>query len=129
MKRILLLALLFISTGAFSQTQRTSNRNEIGEWNTYTKKWVYGDMNYSNIVITFGKNYISMDNRAESYYRIFQDDGEDNGTNNEGVSYSSHSWRAYDKSGKKCILSMIRFDAVGYDYLFTVMYDDVIFRY
>jgi hypothetical protein len=129
MKKILLFALLFVSTVAFSQTQRVSTRNEIGEWSEITKKWFYGDMNYASITITFGKNYVSMDNRAESYYQIFEDQGEDNGTNRQGISYTSHSWRAYDKSGRKCILSMIRYNNDTYENLFTVMYDDVIFRY
>lgn len=130
MKRILIFTvLLFITTGLLSQTQWRTYRNQIGEWNTYTQKWVYGEMNYSDIVITFNKNSISMDNRSQSNYRIYKDDGEDTGYTQDGTRYNSHSWRAYDKSDRKCILSMIKYESPEYELAFTVMYDDVVFRY
>jgi hypothetical protein len=130
MKRILIFTLLlFITNGLLSQTQWRTYRNQIGEWNTYTEKWVYGEMNYSDITITFNKNSISMDNRSQSYYKIYKDDGEDTGYTQDGTRYNSHSWRAYDKSDRKCILTMIKYESPEYDLAFTVMYDDVVFRY
>lgn len=86
-------------------------------------------MNYSDIIITFNKNSVSMDNRSQSYFRIYKDDGDDTGFTEDGTRYNSHSWRAYDKSDKRCILTMINYQNPEYDLTFTVMYDDVVFRY
>lgn len=129
MKKLLFCAMLLVSTTAFCQTQWSTYRNQIGTWDSYSKKWVYGEVNYSDIIITFGKAYVSMDNRAQSYYRITVDNGESTGYTNDYTSYKSHSWDALDDKNRKCILSMIKYEGDDYDIVFSVMYDDIVFKY
>lgn len=129
MKKILVFALLLVSTVSFSQTQWGTYRNQIGNWDTYSKKWVYGEMNYSDITITFGKTYVSMDNIAKSYYRITEDNGESTGYTSDYTPYKSHSWDALDNKNRRCILSMTKYEGDDFDLVFNVMYDDMVFKY
>lgn len=129
MKKLLFCAMLLVSTTAFCQTQWSTYRNQTATWNTYTKKWDYGEINYSNITITFSKAFISMDNRAQSYYRITEDEGDKTGYTDNYTHYQSHSWVALDNKDRKCIITVIKYDGDQYDIVVSVMYDDILFKY
>lgn len=127
-KAIIALALTLSSLAIYAQW--TSYRNEVGTWNRYTQKWVFGSMNKANIPIRFYKDRVEFENEANSVFRIIEDLGEDNGYNEEGVKRELHRWLAYDNNGKRCNITMILIDNKDYDpLLVNVMYDDVLLRF
>jgi len=132
MKKILLIAsFIFLSIVSFAQnTEWESYRSQVGKWDSYQQKWVYADMNYSVIPITFSKTEVRLQNKANSVFRIIEDDGVTEDYNNNGDKFKKNSWIAIDTEGRKCRISMIHFYSTEYDPLmFNVMYDDVLFRY
>lgn len=129
MKKLIFALALTLCTLALN-AQWTSYRNEVGTWNRYTQKWVFGGINKANIPIRFYKDRVELENEANSVYRIIKDLGEDNGYNEQGIKKESHKWMATDQDGKRCYITMIFIDHSEYDPLiFNVMYDDYLLRF
>lgn len=130
MKNLFLITALFFSITCFGQTQINSYRNEVGTWNEYSSKWQYGTMNKANIPIRFYSDRIVMENKARSVYVVTEDLGEDDGYSSDGVRRKIRRWKAYDKDGKRCSISLSVIYDDDYDpFIFTVMYDDVMLRF
>lgn len=130
MKIFFLIVSTFFSITCLSQTELISYRNEIGTWNEYSKKWEFGTMNKANIPIRFYSDKVVMGNKAGSVYVVTEDLGEDDGYSDDGVKRKIHKWKAYDKDGKRCSISLFVVYNKDYDpFLFTVMYEDVLLRY
>lgn len=129
MKKLIFALALTLCTLALN-AQWVSYRNQVGIWNTYTKKWDYQSIYEAKIPVSFEKTRIVFENEANSVLRIVEDLGKDNRYNDDGVKVESYSWMAIDNKGKRCRVSMNFIDNPEYDPLIVhVMYDDVIIRY
>lgn len=132
-KTIILLTLLFCSLLTFSQsTNWVSYRNELGTWNIYSKSWDWGEMNKAYIPVYFGKTYISLENKLQSYFLILEDKGKryDYTDKYPRAKMTLHDWLAKDKDGKICVLTMTSVESADYDpIILSIMYDDIAFRF
>lgn len=71
---MLVIALLFIVAIGFCQEPVTLNSNSctIGNYNKYTKKWVYESPVVNDMVIKVYDDYIRIFDKAHSIYRIIE---------------------------------------------------------
>jgi hypothetical protein len=133
MKKLLIVILIFLfSPAIYSQSFWQSYRNQLGTWNKYTKKWDWDKVNYADIPIEFEKKYIRVKNKADSYFRIIEDEGEkiDYTDDVPKVRIRSYDWTAIDDKQRRCRLSLVHHESDEYDpIIFIVMYDDVVFRF
>lgn len=124
MKKIILLFVLMLSIKAYSQ------ENEIGTWNEYSEKWVWGEIKEATIPVYISKSGIRLENKSKSYFRTYSDDGEKTTYTKDYVKVTSHSWLSLDNDDKRCRLTMSFMNSEKYAPLvITIMYDDVCIRY
>ena len=134
MKKLLFILVLMLSIKAYAQPNKNyvSYRNETAIWSDSKGKWIFGEIKYANIPIEFDKQVVRMQNKSQSIYRSISDLGEKTTYTDDYPSAKiiSHSWLAYDEEGKKCkiVMSMTNSDKYD-DLIFTVQYDDILFRY
>lgn len=106
MKKIIVSAfiILICLRPLFAQTFVYTDRNMYGTWNSYTKKYSYGDVNNSNIIFQFFDKYISADDNSNSVYRIVKkskDVYEDK--------YKIFGWDCYDEQNRSCSFNITRY--------------------
>lgn len=133
MRKILtVLAALFLSVPTISQDRTVKARMvQVGEWDARERGWQWGETVPSTVSITFSVKYISIDNKEGSFFTILSDDGERTGrlTSDPSVTYKGHSWRARDRRGRTCQVSIVGYSSLDYDVMFNVMYDNVCIRF
>jgi hypothetical protein len=118
MKKIIL-TLLITATTLFTSAQSTIETYafEVGNWNTYTKKWDWGQIKPCNVTfILFGNSIVSNDLAKSTYYTYQTITSE----------YPNASWKALDEKRRECMILMSFFETYSY---FIVMYDNVCYRY
>ena len=79
-----------------------------------------------DIITTKGTIYIT--DQARSSYEIISDEGDYNSKADDGTPFRSHTWKCTDERNRKVYFKISKYDD-NPDTFFTVMYDDVLFRY
>jgi hypothetical protein len=122
----LLLAVLFsaITIIGFSQTTSYAYKLETGVWNTYTKKWMWQDLIDIDLTFTLGKTYIKIDDKANTFLSIIEQDG----SIIDDDKMHSARWTCSDEMNRRCSFSMTYFKESGTN-IYNIMYNDKCFRY
>tara|TARA_R110002126_G_scaffold66582_2_gene169213 strand:- start:5730 stop:6176 length:447 start_codon:yes stop_codon:yes gene_type:complete len=88
----------------YSQILINTNKNMIGAWDTYTKKYTYGEVNPASITFKVYDSYISANDNTKSIYRvtkkakdIFEND------------YKIFGWDCYDEKNRSCNFSITHY--------------------
>ena len=73
-KTILTLLLVISSVITFSQTKIPTYKNAVGYWNKVTQKYDFEEWVFADIVFTFYDDYVSVNDKKRSIYRIVSDE-------------------------------------------------------
>lgn len=103
MKKIILsvFIILICVRPLFSQYLIYTDKNMIGSWNQYTKKYTYGELNDANITFEINKKYITANDNSNSIYRITK---KSNDIYEDG--YKIFGWDCYDERNRSCSFSI-----------------------
>jgi hypothetical protein len=124
MKKILFSGLFCIlSIIAFSQSKVETYKNQVGYWNTYKEEWEWDKAVFNNITFTLGKNYITCNDEAKSFYSVKEDLGDD-----KSSTYKGHGWKCIDEKGRNCIVQVILYTEYNLSVI-HVMYNNKAIRY
>ena len=118
MKKIFLIFILIVtSKGFYSQTTEKVTHSEIGCWNEKNSKWEWDSIQESELIITFDKSIISINNLLCSKYE----------TSRGSSKYKNLvTWEATDENSIPCHVSLEFID----DYsILIILYDELCFRY
>ncbi len=81
-----------------------TQKNMSGTWNSYTKKYTYGEVNSANITFQFHNKYISANDNSKSIYRITKKSNdilEDD--------YKIFGWDCLDEQNRSCSFSITKY--------------------
>jgi len=126
MKKLLIIALLFVSATAFSQKSYSIFRMQTGKYNG--KSWTWALPRDINMTATLSGIHVFISDQADTHITTYEDLGEKADTDNDGTPYTSHSWKAYDEKNRKCLFSMQNYKEESY-LIYYIMYNDMCFRY
>ena len=126
---LMLTILLLLGFAALAQSTYTSTYNQTGEYSKLFERWNWSKANYTDIEIRVYSSLVVLDNKAKSNYTLVKDEGEDSGTNSDGVVYKGRRWYVRDNKGRYCYLLLTNYYTEGYDMCMTIMYEDIAFRY
>mgnify|MGYP006272123663 CR=1 FL=1 len=128
MKTTIAILFTMLSIVCNAQTKYHVYMIQIGRWSEYSKDWNYDKgQSVSMDIITSGSN-IYVTDAVRSVYEIISDKGDYNSKTQDGVSFRSHSWSCLDEKNRKVIFKIAKYENDS-DTIFTVMYDDILFRY
>jgi hypothetical protein len=124
-KVILTLALAIVSVLSFAQVPPAvieTYSNRVGVWNQYTKEYDYEEWISVNLTFTIYKEYITVNDRTHSLYRIMED---------QPVEYTEHckvtSAKCLDEGNRSCLVALMKCDDESAS--INVIYGDKIFIY
>lgn len=123
MKKLLVAIFCLLTFSSFSQSSMYSYKNQIGRWDEYSKEWNWEKAEYTDITFTLGKTYITCNDEAKSFYKIFEDLGDDN-----TIDYKSHGWKCTDEKGRTCLVNMVLYKKYNF-VVIHVMYKSTAIRY
>ena len=126
MKKLLIIALLFVSATSFSQDKYQVVGLESGMWNG--KTWVWDKLITPDLTITLSGAHIYISDQADTHITTYENLGEDKGVDKQGDSYTSYTWRAYDEKDRRCKFIMQFYQKGDYN-IYYIMYNDMCFRY
>lgn len=124
MKKLLLIAFLFISIESISQTRFKAFAIQMAELNTNTNEWVWNPYHSSNMLITITDSKIYVDDKAHSIYTIVSSNKETN-----TVEKQVNKFRAYDEKGRNCSLEMVYWTNKESAPQLYVVYSDIRYAY
>ena len=107
MKKIVLLLALAITTATtFAQdpVNLVTYKNQFGPWSEKDGSYVYEPQVYSTITFSFYSNYISVDDKNHSIYRIT----EDLPTTEKNGCKTSKS-KCLDEQNNKCLVTLVSY--------------------
>ena len=126
MKKLLIIALLFVSATAFSQTSYSIFKMQKGKYNG--KSWDWSLPRNIKMTATLSGDHLFISDQADTHITTYEDLGENSDIDNDGTPYISHSWKAYDEKNRKCLFSMQNYKEENY-IVYYIMYNDICFRY
>lgn len=126
MKKLFIIAFLMVSFSAFSQSRYEVFNLETGFWSG--KKWDWQTPVPISLTITLSGSNIYISDNADTHIVTYNYEGETQGVDADGDSYTSSKWDAYDEKGKKCVFVMQFYKQLNYN-IYYIMYSDVCFRY
>ena len=123
--RKLILAVLFSAMSIIGLAQTTSYayKLEFGNWNTYTKKWMWEDLKDVDLTFTLGKTYVKINDQAHTFLSIIEQDD-----NTDDDKLKSVSWICTDEKNRRCTF-MITYHKQDNVITYGIMYNDRCFRY
>lgn len=101
-----------------------TDRNMSGTWNSYTKKYSYGDVNNANITFNFYGKYISANDNSNSIYRIVK-----KSKDIYEESYKIFGWECYDEQNRSCSFSITKYYDPETPDIIMVIYQKIAFIY
>jgi len=130
MKKILLFLALAITTATtFAQdpVKLITYKNRFGPWSQKDGSYIYEPYVYSTITFSFYSNYISVDDKNHSIYRITEDLPT---TENNGCKITKS--KCLDEQNNKCLIELVsykdctnsRIEIYYQDYSFKYILDD-----
>lgn len=132
MKKLLLIAVLMLTIKASFGQDYISHRNQVGQWDSYSKKWVWSEVKKATIPVYFEDGKVRLDNKNQSVYTLYSSEDEVTSYTDDSpkVKIVSKSWLGYDKNDKRCRITLAFFHSDKYDPLtVTVQYDDICLRF
>lgn len=127
--KLLLVAIFSLLTfSGFSQWTDKTSLIEVGEWNKYSQQWTWKKQINIDLTITVNNTKIYINDVANTVISVYGESTTTTSYNDEGSSYSSTSWDAFDEKNRKCMLMMTYFKDKNL-ILYNVMYSSVAFRY
>ena len=100
----------------------------MGRWSEYSQKWTYDKGESVSIDIIVNKSVIYITDQAKSNYEIISDEGDYNDKAYDGTPFRSHTWKCLDEKNRKVLFKISKYEN-NPNTIFTVQYDDVLFRY
>ena len=124
MKKLLLIAFLFISIESIAQTRFTAFAVQMAELNIYTNEWVWNPYHNVDMLITITDHKVYIDDIAHSIYTIV-------GSNIENSTYKRkvNKFRAFDEKGRNCSLEMVYWTNKESSPQLYVVYSDIRYAY
>lgn len=118
---------LLVSAITFSQSKVNVQYFQLGTWSDYKRTWIWEPLKATDVTITIGKTFISINNKSGTELSVISYEGNTKGRADDGSSYSNSRWYCSDDKGKRCYFSMTAYSDGIYTY--SIMYDDVVFKY
>ena len=129
MKKLFFLSMLIAaSITVTAQSTYSAYKSQMGRWNTYTKEWEWEASVTCNLTFTFYAKKIFVNDKANSEYTVYEDEGETTSYNNDGDKYTQHTWRCYDERNRNVFFSITNYINLGIN-VCSVMYNDVCYKY
>jgi hypothetical protein len=116
-KLILIIAFIAISISVFCQSTETVYAAEVGTWSLTKKDFVWSELKEVDLIMTFDKSVVSINNELGSVFETLEMIGSDD---------NSMTWKALDEDYISCYLIMETY--VDYNVL-VVVYKDLCFKY
>ncbi len=117
MKKLLLVLCLLISIITTAQESIESYALQVGHWNEYLEKFVYDEVKTCNVKFLLQGDVIIANDIAKSIYYTYET------IHNDEL---AATWKALDEQRRNVIVSLY----FGKDSsVFTVIYDDVCYKY
>jgi len=127
-KTILLLLLTIGSIIANAQSIHRVTHLQPGVYNETTKSWKWGKTEEVTLKITLNGNNVYVNDEAQTHITTYEDLGEKKGIDDEGDSYTLHTWKAVDEKQRKCLFLMTFYKNISFE-VYSVIYSDFGFRY
>lgn len=126
MKHLLLTVIFsfFFLIGKSQNTVYNCRDMSISTWSTYYKNWNESNKYKCNLKITIHKSGISINNEAESFYRLYSSTFKTEEMSDRKVA----TWDAVDDEEKTCITQIIRFKKTG-NMIIQFIYNDLLLQY
>lgn len=131
MRKLLFVVLsLFVISAISAQNKEEVKYYRTGKWNSVKQTWEYNKMMPGNgLIISMNSGVVSLDDNNGSIYRVFQTvETDKTGVANDGSHYKSSVFRALDKNGIKCLISLISYKDDP-EFKVSIMYDNDVINY
>jgi hypothetical protein len=116
-KLILIIAFIVISISVFCQDTETVYAAQVGTWSKVKNNWVWDDVENVNLIITFDKSVVSINNDMGSVFETLEIFDKKDG---------HITWKSLDEEYITCYLTMQYTDEYT---VLIVTYNNVCFRY
>lgn len=108
----------------YAQYIINTDRNMRGDWNRYTKKYTYGDVNTAEISFKFYENYISVNDNSHSIYRVIK-----KAKDVTEPTYKMFGWDCRDEQNRECRFSITKYNDPETPDAIMIIYPKIAFIY